>query len=160
MVNISLNRGDKVSSQVFKSRMRIARNRANLTQLQLSELVNVPRTTLAYYENSTNDAMPSYEIIHQIAKVLDVSDNFLIGLDDYTSDLYQLLHDTLGFSENAIELLIANKKNLDFGISGTNYHPEKCIDGLETVIKMIIPENLDSINLPDTSETGTVDKDQ
>lgn len=153
-----MNRGDKMSSQVFKSRMRIARNRANLTQLQLSELVNVPRTTLAYYENSTNDSMPSYEMIHEIAKVLNVSDNFLLGLDDYTSDLHQLLHDTLGLSENSIELLIANKKNLDLGISGINYHPEKCIDGLETVIKMIIPENVDDIRLPDVSEPDIDDK--
>lgn len=160
MKDINQNKGGNMVSQVFKSRMRIARNRANLTQLQLSELVNMPRTTLAYYENPTNEAVPDYEIIHKISRALKVSDNFLLGLDEYSNDLYQLIHDTLGLSENAIELLITNKKNLDLQISGINYYPEKCIDGLESIIKMIMPKNLDSSSLLDDSEAGTGDKEQ
>lgn len=69
-----LNIGEKIIS---------LRKQANLSQSELAEKINVSRTIIGNYERNTNT--PSIEVLLKIAKVFDVTVDFLIGEGSFSS---------------------------------------------------------------------------
>lgn len=68
---------------MFGSRLRMARERVGLNQTELGRLIGVEQQQVGRWENDKNQ--PSFLIVTTIAKVLDVSTDFLAGLtDEYT----------------------------------------------------------------------------
>lgn len=66
--------------ETFGNRIRILRKKMNLTQLELSLKVEIPKSTLAGYENGIR--RPKFEILEKLAEILNTSTDFLIGITD------------------------------------------------------------------------------
>lgn len=79
----------------FGNRIRSLRKKYRLTQLELSAKVEIPKSTLAGYENGLR--RPKFETIEKLAEVLHTSSDYLIGISDDphpskpTKDLRKLL---------------------------------------------------------------------
>lgn len=65
-------------------RIRIARELAGLTQERLAEAVDVSRTAVARWESG--DIEPNLKHLIDIAKLLDVSTDFLLGISNIDND--------------------------------------------------------------------------
>lgn len=63
----------------FGERLRQLRKQKNLTQKQLAELVGVTNSIISFYE--VGDRMPSPEMIVKLAKALNVSTDYLLGMN-------------------------------------------------------------------------------
>ena len=75
-----------------KSRVIYYRKRRNMTQNDLADALNIPRSTYAYYEKrSTN--IPK-DLLLRIAKVLEVSPNVFSDNIDTTLNVPQLSNNT------------------------------------------------------------------
>jgi|GEM_PF-1802422 len=61
----------------FHEKLLYLRKRKNLTQLQLSEMLNVDRSTYSYYE--LGKSRPSFESVIKIALFYNVSVDYLIN---------------------------------------------------------------------------------
>lgn len=115
-------------SEEFGNRIRQLRKKHNLTQLELSEKVGIPKSTLAGYENGLR--RPKFETMEKLAEVLHTSADFLIGITDNpqpskpTKDLRKLLqadeyhidgkklsNEDLEFAIKFIEKLAKNSTN-------------------------------------------------
>lgn len=113
-------------SETFGNRIRILRKKHNYTQLELSEKVEIPKSTLAGYENGIR--RPKFETVEKLAQVLHTSSDYLIGITDDpqpskpTKDLRKLLqssdyhidgkklsNDDLEFAIKIIEKLAKNE---------------------------------------------------
>lgn len=67
------------SMNVFAMRLKLAREKAGLTQKELAERLNVPPQMINRYENS--DTEPRIGFVAKIAPILGVSSDFLIGVE-------------------------------------------------------------------------------
>lgn len=65
---------------MLTQRLRIARKAKNLTQEELAKLVNTRKTTISNYE--TGYSSPSNEMLNDLADVLDVTTDYLLGRTD------------------------------------------------------------------------------
>jgi len=65
---------------MFAQRLRSARKAKKLTQEELANLVGTTKTTISNYE--TGYSTPSFEILLDIANVLDVTTDYLLGRAD------------------------------------------------------------------------------
>lgn len=65
---------------MFAQRLRIARKRKNITQEELAKRVNTKKTTISNYE--TKYSTPSNEMLSDIANILEVSTDYLLGRVD------------------------------------------------------------------------------
>lgn len=65
------------------------RKQKNISQAELADRANVSRTIIGNYERNTNT--PSIEVLLKIAKVFDVSVDFLIGEGELSSFDKELL---------------------------------------------------------------------
>lgn len=65
---------------LFSSRLKTARKAAGLTQQELSDALRVPVSTFRNWEQGHN--APSQDILIDIARTLDCSADFLLGLID------------------------------------------------------------------------------
>ena len=70
----------------FHENLKTARKISKLTQKQVAEAVGIARSTYALYE--TGEREPSVECVKKLAKVLNVSGNFLIGLEDIPEGMH------------------------------------------------------------------------
>ena len=61
----------------FPERLQTIRDDKGFTQKHLGEVLNISVSTISHYENGTRE--PNIEILIQIAKVLGVSVDYLIG---------------------------------------------------------------------------------
>ncbi len=88
----------------FGERLRQLRKQKNLTQKQLASFVGVKNSIISFYE--VGERMPSPEMIVKLATVLNVSTDYLLGmnknktidisgLDENDKILVNLLVDTL-----------------------------------------------------------------
>lgn len=66
----------------FNENLREARKKKRMTQKQVAEAIGVARSTYALYE--TGEREPTVEGVKKIAKALDVSGDFLIGITEPT----------------------------------------------------------------------------
>ena len=64
----------------FNERLKLLRENSGLTQSYMAEKIGVKRPTYAGYE--TKGTQPSYDILQKIAKVFNVSIDYLIGATD------------------------------------------------------------------------------
>jgi transcriptional regulator with XRE-family HTH domain len=65
---------------MFAQRLRSARKAKKLTQEELANLVGTTKTTISNYE--TGYSTPSFEVLSDLASVLDVSTDYLLGRSD------------------------------------------------------------------------------
>lgn len=64
---------------MFRERLRATRENKDLSQIQMAEKLGIAVTTYRNYENTSRE--PNYEILVNIANVLDVSIDYLLGND-------------------------------------------------------------------------------
>lgn len=64
----------------FSQRIAAIRKKLKLSQEKLGELANVSQRTVAFWESG--DRMPSNAVLTDLAKKLDVSVDYLLGLSD------------------------------------------------------------------------------
>lgn len=82
-------RGMNGTFEVFGGRVKLLRDRREMTQTQLAEAmasspfrVQVKQSTLSGYENSGGDEMPSVPVLAALAYVLETNADYLLGLTD------------------------------------------------------------------------------
>ena len=66
------------SMNIFSTRLKIAREKAGITQKELAEKLNIPPQMINRYENS--DTEPRIGFVAKTAQILGVSADFLIGV--------------------------------------------------------------------------------
>lgn len=64
----------------FGERLRLLRKRANLSQEQLASRLSVTKSVVSSYE--TGMRMPSYSVLGKIARVFNVTTDYLLGIDN------------------------------------------------------------------------------
>lgn len=70
---------------MFNTRLRQMRIKRNFTQPVIAEKINVSLRTYQRYEEGSRT--PSYELLVQLADILDVPTDYLLGRDDYLKSL-------------------------------------------------------------------------
>jgi len=69
--------------KIFSIRLKEERQHNNYTQKQMAELLSLPTTTYQNYEAlSKNNREPNLEMVVKIAKILNISADYLLGLED------------------------------------------------------------------------------
>jgi transcriptional regulator with XRE-family HTH domain len=66
------------SESVFAARLREARERLGLNQAQLAQRAELQPSAIAHFE--ANRRKPSFENVRRLAKALDVSSDYLLGV--------------------------------------------------------------------------------
>lgn len=95
--------------QVFKTRLKEAREAKGLKQEDLAIKIGIARANVSYYENPKNTGLPNADILNRIIEALDVSYDYLIG--NTTSkvkeniDIAKKLH----LSDKSIEEIISRR---------------------------------------------------
>ncbi|MBC8061726.1 MAG: helix-turn-helix transcriptional regulator [Clostridiaceae bacterium] len=65
---------------MFKDRLKALRQDGDLTQIELSKILNISRTTISGYESA--DVEPGFEILNKIADYFNVSVDYLLNRTD------------------------------------------------------------------------------
>ncbi|MDE6356742.1 MAG: helix-turn-helix domain-containing protein [Clostridia bacterium] len=66
---------------VFSERLKELRLEAKMTQQQIAERLKIKQSSYARYEYGNRE--PTLQTVTQIAKIFDVSCDYLLGLTDY-----------------------------------------------------------------------------
>ena len=66
---------------MFNKRLRLMRMKKNLTQQKFSDLLGIALRSYQCYEQGTRT--PSFDMLIQIADILDVSVDYLLGRDEW-----------------------------------------------------------------------------
>jgi len=66
---------------MFSSRLRSARNANSYTQQRMSDMLGITLNSYQKYEQGTR--CPSFDLLVQIADILDVSIDYLLGRDEW-----------------------------------------------------------------------------
>ncbi len=61
----------------FGTRLKELRNQNNLTQLELSKILDVSKSNISKYESG--DVEPNIELIHKMSNYFDVTTDYLLG---------------------------------------------------------------------------------
>ncbi len=64
---------------MFRERLRNTRESLEISQTQMADMLGIAVTTYRNYENTTRE--PNYDILKNISKVLNVSTDYLLGID-------------------------------------------------------------------------------
>ncbi len=67
--------------KIFSERLKKLRKESGYTQVQISENLNIRQQSYLRYE--TGQGEPSLETLVKLAKLLDVSTDYLLGLSDF-----------------------------------------------------------------------------
>ena len=67
-------------SEIFSLRLREARQLRQLNQNELANRTGLPPSSIAHFER--NSRKPSFDTLRKLAKALDVSTDYLIGMAD------------------------------------------------------------------------------
>lgn len=117
---------------VFSDRLKKARQKAKLTQKQLSELSGVTAATISFYESEGGTKAPSLDKVIALAKALNVSIDWLCGLENEIKE-----DEEIGFDEvmKAIILLSSLKKtSFDYRGGGMDYDESYDISFYDSII--------------------------
>ncbi len=120
---------------IFSIRMKEARQKADLSQAELSRRTRIAPATLSSYESMENPKNPTIDKVILIAKALNVSIDWLCGLEEKPKDYKN--NKEIGFDEvmKAIILLSGLKNtSFDFCEQGMNYPESFDINFYDTVI--------------------------
>ena len=91
----------------FGNTLKPLRLKENMTQAQLAKKIGVTKSVISAYE--TGLRLPSYDILISIAKIFNVSTDYLLGVENKQDiDLSGLSDDEIVALKN---LIIAMKKN-------------------------------------------------
>ena len=71
---------DEAVSEVFKTRLRAARDQRGLSQTQLAERAHIPASSVSHFESGARK--PSFDNLKRIATALDVTTDYLLGRVD------------------------------------------------------------------------------
>lgn len=74
------------------NRLKKLRLQKKLTQLQVAKLVNISEARYNLYEN--NRRQPDYNLLKDLAKVLDTTTDYLLGNDDTTKTINTIIPDS------------------------------------------------------------------
>lgn len=66
------------STEIFKARLRAARDLRNLSQTELAEKAKMPQSSIAHFEAGARK--PSFDTLKRLAGVLEVTTDYLLGL--------------------------------------------------------------------------------
>lgn len=100
----------------FGSRMRTVRRQADLTLEQLAEKLQTTKATLSRYEN--NKRYPDINILKEIARVLDVDVNYLLGVTEGSNRDHTNIHRIPEIFDDPIEAREYVNQHQMFGSSG------------------------------------------
>lgn len=93
---------------MFGIRLKELRQKHNMTQSEIAEILNVSTSAVSHYENETRE--PSEHIIVTVAKYFNVTCDYLLGMDTYfdkkEADIIKDLMDRI----DRIDKLIKNMK--------------------------------------------------
>ena len=67
--------------KVFSERLKEIRIEAKMTQQQVAKQLQIKQPSYARYENGKHE--PSLQTVAEIARIFDVSCDYLLGLTDY-----------------------------------------------------------------------------
>ena len=91
----------------FGNRLKTLRIRENMTQQQLANKLGLTKSVISAYE--TDLRLPSYDVLIHIAKIFNVTSDFLLGLEQKQEiDLSGLTKDEI---EALLNLMKAMKRN-------------------------------------------------
>lgn len=103
-----------MNTNIFPERLRKARRDKDLSQKQLAEQIGVSTTTLTNYETGKSK-LPCADTLFSLANSLDVSIDWLLGNDRFSSTTNERTH-----SENIQKEDIKNAFNVLFSAFGKN----------------------------------------
>ena len=91
----------------FGNTLKILRFRENMTQAQLAQKLGLTKSVISAYE--TGLRLPSYDILIHIAKIYNVSTDYLLGLEHKQEiDLSGLSKDEIDALMNLIKAMKRN----------------------------------------------------
>lgn len=90
---------------LFKDRLRVSREALGINQEEFAKKVGIARASASYYENKANRSMPNIEVLYNMAEVLGVSFDYLLGKSDSTKVENIDASKRFGLSDNAIAVL-------------------------------------------------------
>lgn len=67
---------------LLSQRLKELRKSENMSQVALAKLIGVAQSNVSDWENDVS--RPEYENLIKIAKIFDVSTDYLLGLSDYS----------------------------------------------------------------------------
>jgi len=67
-------------SEIFPGRLKAARELRKLNQSELASKANLPPTSISHFEAGSRK--PSFDNLRRLAKALDVTTDYLLGLSD------------------------------------------------------------------------------
>jgi transcriptional regulator with XRE-family HTH domain len=101
------------TAEVFKSRLRAARDMRKLSQAELAEKAGLPSSSISHFE--AGKRKPSFDNLKRLATALDVTTDFLLGrviemntvgaAEKIHRHLANLSSSDLNFADKMIELL-------------------------------------------------------
>lgn len=94
---------------MFKKRLKLLRNEMDLTQEQLSEKLNIARTTVSAYE--TGNREPDFETLELIADFFNVDIDYLLGKTDIRR-LYSFIDNDDSTLTDAVNMIMFKKNTL------------------------------------------------
>lgn len=98
-------------STKFCDNLKIARALSGLTQQQVADLTGIARSTYTLYESGKRE--PTVEGIKKIAKALNVTGDFLLGLEEIPIDKAEL-HDVISkYGMKRVKAYLDALKNLE-----------------------------------------------
>lgn len=66
---------------IFSNRLKELRQSSGMSQQQVAERLQIKQQSYARYENGTGE--PNLQTVTEIARIFDVSCDYLLGLTDY-----------------------------------------------------------------------------
>lgn len=98
--------------KMFKDRLRQTREEKNISQTEMAKKIGIAVTTYRNYENTFRE--PTYDILINIAKELNVSIDYLLGNDSKKSKLDTIIMRAKNLPNEALKELIDYIDYLNF----------------------------------------------
>lgn len=126
---------------IFSERLKEARQKAKLTQKQLAGLSDVTAATISSYESEGGTKVPSLDKVIALAKALNVSLDWLCGLEEKPKDYKN--NKEIGFDEvmKAI-ILLSNFNKANLAIDDVPFGDNCTISFYDEIIKAFVSEYL------------------
>jgi len=108
----------------FGSRLKLSRNKKNVTQSELGKMLNVTYVAISKWE--TNDRFPDKDTLIKLGDIFDVTTDWLLcRTDDKDSKVYESNGFTIGINKNyphdlspeEVELLLVKLKEVGFDVN-------------------------------------------
>ena len=75
------------ATEIFRGRLRIAREKNSLTQAELAEKTGLPASSISHFEKGPRK--PSFDNLRRLAAALNVTTDYLLGRTDNTEEHIQ-----------------------------------------------------------------------